>query len=414
MSMTLPSTIMDLTGQRIDMTTWAGWASWWEGSLDMGSGITTGCLQPVRVISKERVERGPIFRLSMPSVVDTGEKSLERIANARVAPKNKPASALGVGEFVLRLPNSRFEHLVGNLADLEGEHPTDAKGDPARYWGEHIKVVAQAVFGAIVPDLQAEIRMNFCMPFSLYTPENKERAMQNLDGLYLCYVNEVYHELDIRVGSVIPEGFAAIRRYGEATGNNVAIDIGDRTTEIIFAKGYKLISRDSDGKLYGVRQVIEAIQEEFATVHGKSLDVEDVRVLLKAYTARVRLPRLKVPKGSPDGYLDSDAQYEIITRKIFPVARAMATFVRSTLNKEGTEIGSNLDSATVYGGGGYVFCSPLKDGIPGDPELENGVLRDLYLPAEAEYLNAMYMQEAVATQTKAAQDRGMDLWGRKR
>ncbi|MBA2397044.1 MAG: hypothetical protein H0V70_30350 [Ktedonobacteraceae bacterium] len=416
MSMTVPATpsnIIDLTGQRIDLTNWAGWASWWEGSLDMGSGITTGCLQPVRVINKERVERGQIFRLSMPSVVDTGEKSLTRIANARVAPKNKPASALGAGEFVHRMPNERFEHLVGDLANLEGEHPTDMKGVPARYWGEHIKVIAQTVFGAIIPDLKAEIRMNFCMPFSLYTPENKEIATANLDNLYYCYVNEVYHELDIRVGSVIPEGYAAIRRYGDRNGNNVAIDIGDRTTEIIFAKGYQLSSRDSDGKLYGVRQVIEAIQEEFATTHGKSLEIEDVRVLLKAYTSRVRLPRLKVPRGGVDGYLDSDAQYEIISRKIFPVARALATFTRATLNKEGSEIGSNLDTATIYGGGGYLFYSPLRDGITGDPELENGVL-DLYLPPEAEYLNASYMLEAVATQTKIAMDRNINLWERKR
>jgi hypothetical protein len=410
MSMATPANLVELNAQRIDLSTWVGWATWWEGSLDMGSGITTAYLQPAKAITKDRVERGPIFRLSLPSVVDTGERLLERIANGRLAPKNKPASVLGAGEFVLRSVNSRYEHLVGSLADLEGEHPSDAKGDPNRYWGEHIKIVAQTVFGAIVPDVRAEIRMNFCMPFSLYSPENKERAIANLDGVYLCYVNEVYHELDIRVGSVIPEGFAAITLYGSPNGNNVAIDIGDRTTEIIFAKGFKLVSRDSDGKIYGVRQVIEAIQDEFANTYGRSLDVEEVRVLLKAYTARTRLPKLKVSKGSSDGYLDSDAQYEIITRKIFPMARALATFVRATLNKEGAEIGSNLDTATVYGGGGYIFHNPLKDGIPSDPELENGVLHDLYLPAEAEYLNARYMQELVAQQTQVRPT----MWERKR
>lgn len=402
--------IIELTGQRIDLTTWLGWANWWECALDMGSGITTLYAQPVKAITKDRVERGPIFRLSFPSVVDTGEKLLEAIANGRNAPKGRPASALTAGEFVLRLHNSRYEHLVGTLADMEGEHPTDAKGDPDRYWGEHIIIAACTGLGAIIPDLHAEVRLNFCMPFTLYSQERKERAMSNLDGLYRCYMNEVYHELDIKVGTVIPEGYAAITRYGSPTGNNVSIDIGDRTTEVIFARGFKLINRDSEGRTYGVRQVIEGICEEIATDYGRMLEVEEVRVMLKAYTAGIRLPRLKVARGTADGYLDGEAQREIITRKVTTMARALVKFIRATLNKEGAEIGSNLDTATIYGGGGYIFYGPLKDGIVGDPELENGVLKDLYLPPEAEYLNASYMQEMIAQQTQLRPA----MWERKR
>jgi len=405
------SNIVELTGQKIDLNaTWIGWATWWEASLDMGSGITTIYIQPVKAITKDRTERGPIFRLSFPSVVDTGEKLLETIANGRNAPKGRPASILSAGEFVLRLQNSRYQHLVGSLADLEGEHPTDAKGDPDRYWGEHIKIVACTGIGAIIPDVHAEVRLNFCMPFTLYSPERKERAIANLDGLYYCYVNEVYHEIDLKVGTVVPEGFAAITRYGRPTGNNVSIDVGDRTTEIIFARGFKLVSRDSEGRTYGVRQVIENIIAEINTSYGRVLEVDEVRVLLKAYAAGVRLPRLKVAKGTPDGYLDGEAQHEIITRKVITMARALAKFVRAALNKGGAEIGSNLDTATIYGGGGYIFYTPLRDGISGDSELENGVLHDLYLPPEAEYVNAAYMQELVAQQTVIRPG----MWERKR
>jgi hypothetical protein len=399
MSTMLSSNIVDLTGQKIDLTTWLGWATWWEAALDMGSGITTLYLQPVKAITKERTERGPIYRLSFPSVVDTGEKLLSTIANGRNAPKGRPASILTAGEFVLRMQNSRYEHLVGSLADLEGDHPTDAKGDPDRYWGEHIKIVACTAICAIIPDIHAEVRLNFCMPFTLYSPERKERAIANLDGLYYCYVNEVYHELDLRVGTVVPEGFAAITRFGSPTGNNASIDVGDRTTEIIFARGFKLVSRDSEGRTYGVRQVIEQIINEINQDYGRVLEVEEVRVMLKAYTAGMRLPRLKVARGTPDGYLDGDSQREIIFRKVITMARALAKFVRAAINKEGAEIGSNLDTATIYGGGGYLFYGPLKNGIPGDSELGNGVLHDLYLPEEAEYLNAAYMQELVGQQT---------------
>src|SRR5450755_4662974 len=152
---TMTANIVDLTGQRIDLSTWVGWATWWEGSLDMGSGITTCYMQPVRTVTKDRTERGPLYRLSFPSVIDTGEKLLEAIANGRNAPKNKPATALTAGEFVLRMQDSKYEHLVGTLAEIEGEHPTDAKGDPDRYWGEHIKIVACTVIGAIIPDVRA-------------------------------------------------------------------------------------------------------------------------------------------------------------------------------------------------------------------------------------------------------------------
>jgi hypothetical protein len=351
MSILTTTNVVELTGQRIDLTNRLGWANWWETSLDMGSGITTIYIQPVKATTRERTERGPIFRLSFPSVVDTGEQLLETIANGRNAPRNKPASALSVGEFVLRMQNSRYQHLVGSLADLEGEHPTDAKGDPDRYWGEHIKIIAATAICAIVPDVHAEIRLNICMPFTLYSPERKERAIANLDGLYSCYLNEVYHEIDLKVGTVVPEGYAAITRYGNPTGNNVSIDVGDRTTEIIFASGFKLVSRDSEGRTYGVRQVIENIIAEINATYGRGLEVEEVRVLLKAYTAGIRLPRLKVPKGTLDGYLDSDTQREIITRKVTTMARALAKFVRAALNREGAEIGSNLDTATIYGGG---------------------------------------------------------------
>lgn len=402
--------IVDLTGQKFDNSTWIGWADWWEASLDMGSGITTVYCQPVKAITKERVERGPIFRLSFPSVVDTGEKLLEAIANGRNAAKGKPASVLSAGEFVLRLQESPNQHLVGQLADLEGEHPTDAKGDPDRYWGEHIRVIALTALGAIIPDVHAEVRLNMCMPFSLYTPERKERAMSNLDGVYYCYVNEVYHELDLRVGTVIPEGYAAITRYGSPAGNNVSIDVGDRTTEIIFAKGFKLVARDSEGRVYGVRQVIEGISDEINADYGRVLEVDEVRILLKAYTAGMRLPRLKVARGTSDGFLDGDKQREIISRKVMTLARALATFLRATLNREGAEIGSNLDTATIYGGGGYLFVGPLRDGVPSDSVLENGVLRDLYLPPEPEYLNAAYMQEMIAQQTQLRPP----MWERRR
>src|SRR5947207_9606997 len=204
----------------------------------MGSGISTLYIQAVKTISKERSERSPIYRLSCPSMVDTGKGLLTAIANIRNAPRNRPASCLQAGEFVLRMSDSSYEHLVGHLALLEGQHPSDAKGDPNRYWGEHIKRVACTLIASIIPDTSAQVRLNFCMPLSLYTPDNKERAINNLDGVYRFYLNEVYHEIDLRIGTVIPEGYAAIAKCGSLTGSNATLDVGDRTSELVFARGF--------------------------------------------------------------------------------------------------------------------------------------------------------------------------------
>ena len=32
----LTTDVVELTGQRIDLTNWLGWASWWEAALEHG------------------------------------------------------------------------------------------------------------------------------------------------------------------------------------------------------------------------------------------------------------------------------------------------------------------------------------------------------------------------------------------
>src|SRR5437764_4042360 len=98
--------VVELSGHRVDLAGIAGQADYWEAGRDMGSGISTLYIQAVKAISKERTERSSIYRLSFPSMVDTGEGLLTAIANIRNAPRNRPASCLQAGEFVLRMGDS--------------------------------------------------------------------------------------------------------------------------------------------------------------------------------------------------------------------------------------------------------------------------------------------------------------------
>ena len=375
-----PTTIVDLTGQRIDLTPWANWADHWEWGLDPGTGITTHYGQAVKNIANGRTERSPIFRLSYPSVAASGEGLLEEIGNTRNAPKDNPASKLEADELVLQIDGEVGDDLVGPIAYYEGTLANDAKGDQNRYWGKHIRRLALAGLGAIIPDSKAQVHLNFCMPLSLYSQENKELAMSNLEAAYSFALNGVRHEFDLRVGTVIPEGFAAITKFGSPKGMNMAADIGDRTMEIVIAKGFKLIYRDSVPTDFGVRQLINEIIHEIKTVNGRALTVDEVRALLKIYTAKQLLPRLKVAKGTEDGYLYDAQLRRIIEKKRNGMGEDLQTLVRQALNQEGAIIGSNLETCTIYGGGGIIFYELLRDAL----------LPDLYLPADAEYLNADY------------------------
>ena len=88
----------------------------------------------------------------------------------------------------------------------------------------------------------------------------------------------------------------------------------------------------------------------------------------------------------------------------------MATFIRARLNQEGADVGANLETVSIYGGSSHLLYDLLKNGVPGDPDLEGGVLPDLFLPFEPEYLNALYLLELVAQQTQNNAAR----WERKR
>lgn len=391
--------IIDLTGQRADLQTWRNWAKFWEVGLDPGTGITTVCVQGVREVANGKQDRSPIFRRSFPSVVASGENLLASIGNVRNAPPDNPAAKLAVDEYILQIAGEINDDLVGPIAYSEGLNWTDAKGDPGRYWGTHIRRLALNGC-SIIPDKNANIHLNLCMPLSLFSADNKKLVMENLDGVYAFAHNSIAHEFDLRVGTTIPEGVAAIIKYGNASGKNLALDIGDRTMEVILANGLAVTFRDSHPTEFGVRQLLDAVQKEIMTAHGRNLPISAVRDMVKFFSSKQPLPQLKVPKGTESGYLSNEQQRTIIAKKQVSMKKDLVGLIRQFISKDGAVAGGDIDTATIYGGGAYLFYEDLK----------RELLPDLYKPNEAEYLNAHYALETVQLHTELDPAR----WNRKR
>lgn len=375
---------LDLTGQRVDLSPWANWADYWEAGLDPGTGITTMYVQGVKVSAQGKQDRTPLYRISFPSVVASGEHLLEAIGNMRNAPKDNPAAKLGLDEYVLQIESEITDDLVGAIAYTEGKIWTDAKGDPDRYWGSHIKRLTLTGL-SIIPDRRATVHLNLCMPLSLYDRDNKERVIINLTGVYTYALNGVPHKMDIRVGTVIPEGAAAIVKHGVVSGRNLAVDIGDRTMEIILANGLQVSFRDSAPTEFGVRLLLDDVHQELMVVHGRDVSISDIRTMVKLYCASIAIPQLKVPKGTETGYLTSEQLAGIIRRKQTSMLRDLMGLIRQRVSKDGAVAGASLDSATIYGGGAYLFYIGLQENL----------LPELYMPNAAEYLNAYYAYETV-------------------
>ena len=378
------TSILDLSGQRVDLSPWRDWADYWEAGLDPGTGITTVYVQGVKQLAQGKQDRTPLFRISFPSVVASGEHLLAAIGNMRNAPRDNPAARLGLDEYVLQIEGEITDDLVGAIAYTEGKIWTDAKGDPDRYWGGHIKRLGLTGL-SIIPDKHAIVHLNLCMPLSLYDRDNKERVIENLTGLYKFAMNGISREMDIRVGTVIPEGAAAIVKYGTVSGRNLAVDIGDRTMEIILANGLQISFRDSAPTEFGVRLLLDEVHQEIKVEHGRDVSISDVRAMVKLYCANSTIPQLKVPKGTPTGFLTSEQLAAIIRRKQTSMLRDLTGLIRQRISKDGAVAGASLDSATIYGGGAYLFYSGLQEGL----------LPSLFMPPSAEYLNAYYAYETV-------------------
>ena len=221
--MTMTATSMRYSSAKSSPAYYAGY--------DPGSRIATLCLCP-----EDTLDELPLA-LSVPSIV--GDGLVADLINTRTTtdPEASLASLLKKHEYVIEYEGQ--EYYIGELAEKEGKNATTALGVSERYWSPHSLLLLLTLAAALIAERQFELRVVTALPVTLYrTKENRSLVKKALEGWYPFRFNGRDREVVIKVGAVVMEGMGAFICYGEETGKQAVIDIGERTS-----RGYRPESR---------------------------------------------------------------------------------------------------------------------------------------------------------------------------
>jgi integrase len=123
----------------------------------------------------------------------------------------------------------------------EGKNSTNAVADPARYWGDHARVLLLALACTLIPERVFALRLVTALPVTLYDRDNRKRMKEALSSYYRFEYNGRVREVYVTVGYVAMEGQGALIHCGAQDGEQALLDIGERTVDAIAADGQKLM-----------------------------------------------------------------------------------------------------------------------------------------------------------------------------
>jgi hypothetical protein len=333
---------------------------------DPGSRIATLYLCP-----EDNLDELPLA-LSVPSIV--GDGLVADLINTRTTtdPNALLASLLKKHEHVIEYEGQ--EYYVGELAEKEGKNATTALGAKDRYWSPHSLLLLLTLAATLIPERQFELRVVTALPVTLY--KNKEHRglfKKALEGWYPFRFNGRDREVIVKVGAVVMEGMGALIQYGEETGKQAVIDIGERTIDLVAADGQTPLSNLCDGDILGVGQIAdELIREVKQRFNGRILSSIEAHEQLYTYANDKPLPRLSANQQP----IPADEIHSIIDKAITRIGRAINLYISQKWNQEGGTVASNFSPVLLIGGGAHYFehtirtLIPLVD-LPSDPEEAN-------------------------------------------
>jgi Actin like proteins N terminal domain len=260
------------------------------------------------------------------------------------------------------------------LCDLvkEGKNPTNAVADPARYWGDHARVLLLALACSLIPERVFALRLVTALPVTLYDRENRKRMKEALSNYYRFEYNGRVREAYITVGYVAMEGQGALIHCGEQDGEQAILDIGERTVDAVAADGQKLMTSLCGGnEELGIGQITDAVKT-LAQRHGRQLPAPQIHDILWAWSRNESLPIVRTSQGTiPEEELCSTIEKARTT-----LAKGMVSFASSLWNVEGEAVGERFDQIYIAGGGAHYIGDLLKNMlprvvIPSDPEDAN-------------------------------------------
>ncbi len=356
---------MTMTAPSMRFSTARSASAVYYAGYDPGSRIAT-----LYLCAEDHLDELPLA-LSVPSIV--GDGLVADLVNTRTTtdPNAPLASLLKKHEYVIEYEGQ--EYYVGELAEKEGKNATTAHGASDRYWSRHSLLLLLTLAAALIPERQCELRVVTALPVTLYrTKENRSLVKNALEGWYPFRFNGRDREIVVKVGAVMMEGMGALIQYGEETGKQAVIDIGERTIDLVAADGQTPLSTQCDGDILGVGQIADELIREIKQRHKRILSSLEAHEQLYAYANGKPLLRLAanqqpIPAGEISGIID---------KAIARVGRAINLYIAQKWNQEGGAVASNFSPVLLIGGGAHYFeqtirtLIPLVD-LPEDPEDTN-------------------------------------------
>ena len=297
--------------------------------------------------------------LSVPSII--GDGNIADLVNVRATtdPNAPLASLLKKHEYVIEYEGQ--DYYVGELAEKEGKNATTAHGASDRYWSRHSLLLLLALAAVLTPERQCELRVVTALPVTLYrTKENRSLVKKTLEGWYPFRFNGRDREIVVKVGAVVMEGMGALIQYGEETGKQAVIDIGERTIDLVAADGQTPLASLCDGDILGVGQIADELIREIKGRYKRILTSIEAHEQLYAYANSKPLPHLAANQQP----IPADEIRGIIDKAIARVGRAITLYIAQKWNQEGGAVASNFSPVLLIGGGAYYFEQAIKSLIP--------------------------------------------------
>jgi hypothetical protein len=318
------------------------------GGFDPGSGRAGLFLVPDDNVSLEE------NMMNIDSIIATGNAEL---LLKRKGPDATLADAIEEGECLITLNNSDYF-----LMDLvkEGDNPTDALGDPGRYWGDHARVLLLALSAMLIPERSYALRLVTALPVTLYERENRQRMKESLSGYYRFEYNGRQREALITIGYVAMEGQGILIHSGAQEGEQAVIDIGERTTDAVAAEGQKLLTKLCAGnEQLGVGMITDAVLD-LAERYGRKLSTVKAHDILWAWSHNDALPVIRAKSGS----IPVQEIEQTIEKARTRLAKGILSFVSSLWNVEGEDVGERFDMIVLGGGGSHYVGDLLANMLP--------------------------------------------------
>ncbi len=356
---------MTMTAPSMRFSTARSASAVYYAGYDPGSRIATLYLAP-----EDHLDELPLA-LSVSSIV--GDGLVTDLVNTRTTtdPNAPLASLLKKHEYVIEYEGQ--EYYVGELAEQEGKNATTAHGASDRYWSRHSLLLLLTLAAALIPERKSELRVVTALPVTLYrTKENRSLVKNALEGWYPFRFNGRDREIVVKVGAVVMEGMGALIQYGEETGKQAAIDIGERTIDLVAADGQTPLASLCDGDILGVGQIADELIREIKQRHKRILSSLEAHEQLYAYANGKPLPRLAANQQP----IPTDEISGIIGKAIARVGRAITLYIAQKWNQEGGAVASNFSPVLLIGGGAHYFEQTIRTliplvNLPEDPEDTN-------------------------------------------